>query len=47
MVNMETTIAVAAVDEAVAEDVEEDVVDAIPTTPTLKILTVSSHSSLP
>jgi len=48
MVNVETIIVVAAVDEAVAvEDMEEDVVDATPTTPILKILTVSSHSSLP
>jgi len=51
MDSMETIIAVAAVDEAVAVDMhmdmEADVVDATPTTPILKILTVSSHSSLP
>ena len=49
VVNMETIVAVVAVDEAVAVDmdVEEDVVDATPTNPTLKILTESSRSSLP
>jgi len=53
MVNMETTIAVdivvvAAAAEAVAMDVamEEDVVDET-TSPLLKIITVSSLSSLP
>jgi len=49
MVNMETTtvvgIAVAAAVEAVA--MEEDVVDATPTSPLLMIITVSYHSSLP
>jgi len=50
MVNMETTtttvvgIAVAAVAEAVA--MEEDVVDGMPTTPLLMIITASYHSSL-
>jgi len=38
-------IVVAAVAKAVA--MEEDVVDGIPTTPLLKIITASYHSSLP
>jgi len=47
MDNVETTIAGAAVDEAVAVDMEEDVGDTITTNPTSMILTASYPSSLP